>query len=186
MRAADPVENSGDVDVVRIDRPAGRQHPTPVYAKRADDVPVMGTPLSGVDLRDRPAQLAQWLIVFGALGLLIGGAKWLNARQDVEPFGPDASSTATETTLQRGTVRAEPPLDASISPAPVPAIASTADDSGVAAAAGTAAGVSPQGAVSSEEALETTFSGVFGSLIDICLDARGGDPNFPKSAKPCG
>jgi TonB family protein len=97
MRAADAVQNSGDADVVRIDRPADRQHPTPAYAKRANDLPVAGTPSLGVDLRGQLAQLAQWLIVFGALGLLVGGAKWLNARQAVQPFPPVASSAATGT-----------------------------------------------------------------------------------------
>jgi len=129
MRAADAVQNSGDADVVRIDRPDDRQHPTPAYATRADDVPVAGTPSVGVDLRGQLAQLAQWLIVFGALGLLVGGAKWLNARQAVEPFAPIASSAATDTTLQRGTVAAEP----------APTIASTSEDSGDAPATETAA-----------------------------------------------
>ena len=129
MRAADAVQNSGDADVVRIDRPADRQHPTPAYAKRANDLPVAGTPSLGVDLRGQLAQLAQWLIVFGALGLLVGGAKWLNARQAVQPFPPVASSAATDTTLQRGTAPAEP----------APRIASTSEDSGDAPAPGTAA-----------------------------------------------
>lgn len=133
MRAADPVENSVHAGVARIDRPGARHHPAPVYAKRADDGLGTGTLSLGVELRRQPAQLAQWLIVFGALGLVIGGAKWLNARHVVEPEQSVATYPAADTslrrgavlagrppgtTLQRGTVRAKPTPDPSISPAP--------------------------------------------------------------------
>jgi hypothetical protein len=94
MRAADPVENSDSADVVRIDRPAHRHHPQPVYAGRDDDAATARLPLD-VDPRAWPAQLAQWLIVFGLLGLLIGGAKWWDGRQAVGPDSFGASSTVT-------------------------------------------------------------------------------------------
>ena len=136
MRAADPVENSGDADVVRIDGPAARHHPTPVYAKRADDGLGTGTLSLSIELRRQPAQLAQWLIVFGALGLVVGGAKWLNARQAVEPERPGVSSTAAPTSRQRAAVRAALLPDLPIVPAP--AIALTSDESGAAVATRTA------------------------------------------------
>ena len=74
MRAADPVENSGSADVVRIQRPAHPHHSQPVYAGRTDDRATTTLSLD-VDLRGWPAQCTQWLIVFGLLGLLIGGQK---------------------------------------------------------------------------------------------------------------
>lgn len=143
MRAADPVENSGDADVVRIDGPAARHHPTPVYAKRADDGLGTGTLSLSIELRRQPAQLAQWLIVFGALGLVIGGAKWLNARQAVEPERPVVSSTAAPTSRQRAAVRAALPPDVSVVPGP--AIALTSNESGAAVAARTVARVPATG-----------------------------------------
>lgn len=109
MRAADPVENSVHAGVARIDRPGARHHPTPVYAKRADDDLGTGTLSLSVELRRQPAQLAQWLIVFGALGLVIGGAKWLNARHVVEPEQSVATHPAADTSLRRGAVLAGRP-----------------------------------------------------------------------------
>ena len=60
MRAADPVENSGTADAVRIDEPDPPHHPQPVYAGGADDVTLATLSLE-VDPRAWPSQLAQWL-----------------------------------------------------------------------------------------------------------------------------
>lgn len=135
MRAADPVEISGSADVVRIDRPAHRHHPQPVYAGRADDLATATLSLD-VNLRAWPAQFAQWLIVFGFLALLIGGAKWWDGRQAVGPDGFVASSTVTVPAPQRGTevARTDAPPAASDSPTAASVVASTSDAPGIAAA----------------------------------------------------
>lgn len=101
MRAAEPVETSGSADVVRIDRPAHQHLPQPVYAGSTDDAATRTLSLD-IDLRAWPAQCAQWLIVFGFLGLLIGGAKWWDGRHAVGPENFVAASSLTVPAAQRG------------------------------------------------------------------------------------
>jgi len=117
MRAANPVENSDNADTVRMHGSSGGHHPTPVYAKRANEDWVTATLSLDVDLRGWPAQLAQWLIVFGALGLLIGGAKWWAGRDGRAPGAQPASIS-------------------SLAPAPVAPERSSGADTGIADAAG--------------------------------------------------
>ena len=135
MRAADPVENSGSADVVRIDGPAHRHHAPPVYARRDDDAATATLSLN-VDLRGWPAQLAQWLMVLGVLGLLIGGAKWWSNPLAGE-LGSAAASPSTMASTPPGATRAArsgAPPAASSSPAIASAPAPTPGAPGVAAA----------------------------------------------------
>lgn len=73
-------DSSRNADLVSIDRSSAQHNATPVYAQRDDE----GTGVFDieVDVRGWSAQALQWLIIFTVLGLLIGGAKWWNARQD--------------------------------------------------------------------------------------------------------
>ena len=89
-----------------------------------------------VDLGAWPAQFAQWLVVFGVLGLLIGGAKWWDGRQVVGTDGPVASSSVTGLALQGATeaVGAGTPPAGSTSPATATRAASTFGAPGIATA----------------------------------------------------
>jgi len=80
MRASDPVEDSSKGQLVPLDRSRQPHHATPVYAHR--DAESTGALELDVDVRGWSTQAFQWLIIFAVLGLLIGGAKWWNARQD--------------------------------------------------------------------------------------------------------
>jgi hypothetical protein len=47
--------------------------------------------------RGWPAQLAQWALVLGALGLLIGGVKWWDRYRDAQPTARVQSTVQAET-----------------------------------------------------------------------------------------
>jgi len=134
MRAADPVDNSDNADGVRIDRLSHPHHPQPVYAGGTDDRATATLSLD-VDLRAWPAQFAQWLMVFGFLGLLIGGAKWWDGRQAIGPDSFVASSTFTVPAPPSGTeaVRTDAPAAAATTPTAASAVASTSDAPGITA-----------------------------------------------------
>ncbi len=135
MRAADPVAKSSSADVVHIDSHADH-HPTPVYAKHVDDNPATITAAFDIDLRAWPTQLVQWLVIFGALGVMLGGAKWWIAHQFVEPSRLVASSIAIAPMSRAGAqdIGAEAPPDDSTSPVQTQTTAPTARDPAVAAA----------------------------------------------------
>jgi protein TonB len=146
MRAADPVENSGTADAVRIDEPDPPHHPQPVYAGGADDAALATLSLE-VDLRAWPSQLAQWLVVFAFLGLLIGGAKWWDRRPADGPDGLVASSAVTGPAPQAQTaaVGAGTPPAGSSSPTTASVMAPASDAPGIAAATRTARAPVPVG-----------------------------------------
>lgn len=85
MRAA---EQPADAEVVRLDRSARDHDDTPIYAEPAADSRKdssrrrFRTPRARLDARGASAQLLQWLVIFAVLGLLVGGAKWWNLRQE--------------------------------------------------------------------------------------------------------
>ncbi len=135
MQAADSVGNSDSVDIVRLDGPTHPHHPQPVYAARADDLTTATLSLD-VDLRAWPAQFVQWVVVFGFLAVLIGGAKWWDGRQTVGPDRFVASSTVTMPAPQDGTsvARTDAPPAASNTPSATSVVASTSDTPGMAAA----------------------------------------------------
>lgn len=73
----------------------GRSHPPPAYAHRPT-VRQASARRHSPSRRGWTAQLAQWALVFGVLGLLIGGAKWWDRHRGVE-LPVQATVTATET-----------------------------------------------------------------------------------------
>jgi protein TonB len=107
-----------------------------MYAGRADDRATATLSLD-VDLRGWPAQCTQWLIVFGLLGMLIGGAKWWDGRQAVGTDRFVTASTVTVPVPQSGTeaIRTDEPPAASNSPAAAAPLASTSDAPVIVAAA---------------------------------------------------
>jgi negative regulator of sigma E activity len=92
MRAAEHVDHAPGHDAVPL--LPERSHPTPVYAARPARRRTSARP-ADTSLRGWPAQLAQWALVFGVLGLLIGGVKWWDRHRGTEPPAP-ATVTATE------------------------------------------------------------------------------------------
>jgi len=69
-------------------------HPTPVYAISPGGRRSPATSLDG-SLRGWPVQLAQWALVFGALGLLIVGVKWWDRHRARAISSPAQASAAT-------------------------------------------------------------------------------------------
>jgi TonB family protein len=80
MGAAEPADNSARDRVAPLERSDKQQPPTPVYAQRDESEATGMFDLEG-DVRGWSSQLAQWLVIFAVIGIVIGGTKWWSARQ---------------------------------------------------------------------------------------------------------
>lgn len=92
MRAAGHVDHAPGSDVVSLhSRPS---HPTPVYAS-GPRRPRASTTSLDASLRGWPVQLAQWALVFAALGLLIGGIKWWDRHRAHDVSSPTQTNAVS-------------------------------------------------------------------------------------------
>lgn len=80
MGAAEPADNSARDRVVPLDRSEKQRPSTPVYARRDESETTGMFDLAG-GIGGWSRQLAQWLVIFAVIGIVIGGTKWWSARQ---------------------------------------------------------------------------------------------------------
>ncbi len=107
MRAAGHIDQVPGVDALSVD--PNPSHPTPVTVDRGR-VSRSSVRRNEGSLRGWPAQLAQWAIIFGVLGLIIAGAKWWDRNFRVaEPIPPVAIAAESATPrVARATVDGQP------------------------------------------------------------------------------
>ncbi|MGD8327803.1 MAG: TonB family protein [Acidobacteriota bacterium] len=123
MRASDPVEDSSTGEGGPLDPGRQKHHVTPAYSHRGSEA--TGTFEIDVDVRGWSIQALQWLIIFGALGLLIGGAKWWSSRHEATIAGlatappPVTRPAPAAETNGDGTTASMAPQGAPVAGAPV-------------------------------------------------------------------
>lgn len=203
MRAANPVENSGNAEVVHFDRSARQHKPSPVYASRrgADDDAADALALD-IDVRSASTQIYQWVVIFAVLGMAIGGAKWWSARQGAAIAELAAASSIPTGSPRSGKGAATPELPANAdagrtldagalafdATAPAPAIPAAGANEAPAAETGSSGGeaVSPDVAdqPSAPAATDVRDARTVRAPADVPYPRRieGIDPDVPATA----